>query len=244
MTAAVPIWCLRAPSVFRFLFLPLTCLLRLLAVDSYCSVRSTMTHLETYLDCLKLLPGDLARDMALLSSLDSLYVSTQQQLHIQQQQLLELLNNRRSVIDLPVPSAVPAAAPPSSSSSSTSASSIRSAAVHPSQPPLPSWLSLLSSIRLLEQQCESLSCEKVAVCRVVREGISSYSARLDDETALFRGEMGEEMTREAEAAAEGLRSAAGHTGGKGAAKSGFGFKVGSGSGHSGSSSKGAKGRER
>ena len=129
-----------------------------------------MTHLETYLDCLKLLPGDLARDMSLLSSLDASLLSGQQSLRLQQQQLLEAFTNRRAALEPPPP---------------------------PSSSPPPPWLSQLSAVRALEAELHLLCEEKVALALQVKEGLLSYAHRLDDETALSEKEMGGDMVREA-----------------------------------------------
>ena len=159
-----------------------------------------MTHLETYLDCLKLLPGDFSRDMALMHSLDSQLLQQQHSLRAQQQQLLETFNNRRAVVD----------PPPSSGSTSSSP---------------PAWLSLVASIRATEFQCHCLCEEKVALSLQVKEGLISYARRLEDETALSEKEMGPDMVREALEAGE-RRSASKSAFGIKAAASGAGKAAG------------------
>ena len=175
-----------------------------------------MTHLETYLDCLKLLPGDLARDMSLMSSLDSQVLQLQATLRAQQQQLLDLFARRQGG-DLPLPS------PPPPSSTATGAASTSASTLPPTS--VPPWLLLLSSIRAVEWEVHCLCEEKLALSLQVREGLLSYSRRLDDETALSEKEMGPDMIREALEAGErrsgksafGIKAtASGKGGGKGA----------------------------
>ena len=183
-----------------------------------------MTHLETYLDCLKLLPGDLARDMSLMSTLDQQLLHLQSTLRSQQQQLIDLVS-RRHTPDLPLPP------PPPPSTSTSTPSTLPSSS-------LPTWLSLLSSVRRLEWEVECVCEEKVALSLQVKEGLLSYSRRLEDETALSEKEMGPDAIREAMDAGERGRSGKSSFGIRAAATGKAAGKGGGGGGGAGAEGEG------
>ena len=189
-----------------------------------------MTHLETYLDCLKLLPGDLARDMSLMSTLDQQLLHLQSTLRSQQQQLIDLVS-RRHTPDLPLPP------PPPPSTSTSTPSTLPSSS-------LPTWLSLLSSVRRLEWEVECVCEEKVALSLQVKEGLLSYSRRLEDETALSEKEMGPDAIREAMDAGERGRSGKSSFGIRAAATGKAAGKGGGGGGGAGLKEKDRGWRER
>lgn len=148
-----------------------------------------MTHIETYVDCLKLLPGDFARDLALLQCLDAKTHSINQTIDQLQQHILHLSNDPNSNITEQIRSAT---------SNQVAAQRSGSSSIPPIELVNHSpFLQLLHELREAEQEAYSLSLEKISVTHAIRESIVSYANRLEDETRQFETEMGPDLCKEA-----------------------------------------------
>lgn len=137
-----------------------------------------MTHLETYLEVLKLLPNELQRELVLMGELDRKAAAVRMEMDAVAEHILEAAAKDPAAA---AAAASAAAAAPAAAAATGKKGSPPPAAVPPDAP----TEALLSHLRDLQQALLDLHNEKLALAKQSRDMIVSYSSRLDDDISNY-----------------------------------------------------------
>ena len=124
-----------------------------------------MTHLETYLDVLKLLPNELQRELVLMGELDKKATAVRQEMEAMQEIIIE-----------------------AASGGATKANADKKNAMGGGANGEPTEAQLLH-LRQLQQMLVDLHNEKLALAKQSKDMVVAYASRLDDDIQLFAADL-------------------------------------------------------
>lgn len=130
-----------------------------------------MTHLETYLDCLKLLPNELQREFVLMQELDRRAANIQMRLDALENHVLEAATKGVTAME---------------GKKQTHTTSSGQPVGDPSE-------QQLYEIRTLQADLVDLHNEKLALARQSRDMVLGYAARLDYDIQVFAADLAPEV---------------------------------------------------
>jgi len=131
-----------------------------------------MTHLETYLDCLKLLPNELQREFVLMGELDRRAANVQLRLDALQEHVLEAATKGVTAME--------------GKKQNSSAGANGQPVSDPSE-------QQLYEIRQLQGDLVDLHNEKLALARQSRDMVLGYASRLDYDMSVYAADLGPEL---------------------------------------------------
>ena len=134
-----------------------------------------MTHLETYLDTLKILPNEFQREFVLMGELDKKAAMVAHEIDVVQASILELASK--------------------GGDPNASGDTKKGKNAAPALQGEPTIEDRLAHLRALHQMSVDLSNEKLALAKQSRDMIVSHAARLDDDIELFKEELPPEALR-------------------------------------------------